>query len=176
MPATAPRCPCCNLQHNETGPKGLCWTCSYHQSPEIEQTAKRHREHEEMLRKRLEAAREWAATADAERKAFGDKMHWAYKSRDRTIAVLRKISDMHELRSDLSCKCGLKKNCRVAQALDDRGVQALIRNVDNFEDDQRRREQLMREVQRDPYAWEDYMRGASPEEALGWRPREDDTA
>jgi hypothetical protein len=171
---TAPRCTCCGLQQKWVG-AGLCSTCTYHQSEEVNQTAKRHREHEEMLRERLMAASEWARKAEEERKQFGQKMHWALKSRDRTIKVLREINDMHELRSDLSCTCGKPKGCKVAELLDDRGIQQLIRKVDDYEAEQQRKEQIWREIQRDPYAWEDYLRGADIEEAMGRR-RDDYTA
>ncbi len=158
------------LQHKWVG-GGLCSICTYHQSQEINQTAKRHREHEEMLRERLAAASEWARSAEVERNQFGEKMHWALKSRDRMIKVLRQINDMHELRSDLSCKCGKHKGCKIAELLDDRGIQQLIRRVDEFEADQHRKEQMWREIQRDPYAWEYYLRGCGIEEA--WEQRRD---
>lgn len=124
------RCDCCLLLFDRAYNDGHCTTCKYHQSSEINQTAKRHREHEEMLRERLEAASKWASKADAERREFGEKMHWALKSRDRSIRVLRQVSDLHELRSDGSCKCGVKNTCKIASILDDRGVQMLISRVD----------------------------------------------
>lgn len=154
---------------------GLCSICTYHQSDEIHQTAKRHREHEVMLRERLAAASEWAATADGERKKFGEKMHCALKSRDRTINVLRQTSDLHELRSDLGCKCGKPKDCKIAELLDDRGIQQLIHRVDEHKDEQKLKEQMWRDIQRDPYAWEDYLRGLGIEEARASR-RDADTA
>ena len=165
MTATGVRCPCCGLLHVTCGATGFCSICSYHQSPEIHQTAKRHREHEEMLRKRLKAASEWASAADEERKNFGQKMHWALKSRDRTIKVLRQINDMHELRSDGSCKCRIPRGCKIAVLLDDRGIQQLIRRVDDYEADQQAKERMWREIQRDPYAWEDFLRGSGADEA-----------
>ena len=164
MTETAIRCTCCGLLQKWVG-NGLCSICTYHQNDEIHQTAKRHREHEVMLRERLAAASEWAATADGERKKFGEKMHLALKSRDRTIKVLRQVSDMHELRSDLSCKCGKPKGCKIADLLDDKGIQQLILRVDESEAEQKRKEQMWREIQRDPYAWEDYLRGSGIEES-----------
>lgn len=168
------RCDCCALLHMHVG-CGLCSTCTYHQSREINQTVKRHREHEAMLRERLKAASDWAFNADVERKEFGQKMHWALKSRDRTIQVLRKINDMHELRPDGSCKCRLPKGCKIGALLNDRGIQTLIRRVDDYEADQQRKEQLWCEIQNDPPAWEDYLRGAGLEDAMQRR-RDTDTA
>ena len=161
MTDTGIRCTCCGLLQKHVG-GGLCSVCTYHQSAEINQTAKRHREHEEMLRERLTAASKWAADADAERKEFGQKVHWALRSRDRTIAVLRKINDLHELRSDATCKCKTPK-CKIAELLDDRGIQHLIRKVDDYEAEQRERERVWREAMRngdDPYAIEDLLRGS----------------
>lgn len=170
------RCKCCRLRYPEpirytvVNGDGLCVTCKVHQSSEINQTVKRHSEHEAMLYPRLEAATKAAAEADAERKQFGQKMHWALRSRDHTIEVLRKISDLHELYLDGSCKCGQRKGCKVGALLDDRSVQTLIRRVDEYEAQQRRRQQIAREIDRDPYAsWDDYVR----EEASERRPDAD---
>ena len=174
MAETAVRCTCCGLLQKWVG-NGLCSICTYHQSKESNQTVKRHREHEKMLRERLAAASEWAQKADEEHKQFGQRMHWAFKSRDRTIQVLRQINDMQELRSNLSCKCGKPMDCKIAELLDDRGIQQLIRRVDEYEAEQQRKEQIWREIQRDPYAWEGYLRGSGIEEA--WEHRRDaDTA
>ena len=173
MTDTARRCSCCGLLQKWVG-DSLCSTCTYHQSAEINQTAKRHREHEEMLRERLNAASEWAESADAERKTFGEKMRWALRSRDRTIKVLRQINDRHELRSDATCKCK-KPKCKIAELLDDRGIQQLIRKVDVFEAEQQRKEQMWREMQRDPYAWEDFLRGSGVNQPRE-RGRDADTA
>jgi hypothetical protein len=161
MADTGIRCRCCGLLQKWVG-NGLCNGCTYHQSREIHQEAKRHREHEEMLRERLTAATKWASDADAERKAFGEKMHWALRSRDRTIAILRKINDMHELHVDGSCKCGKVKHCRIGELLDDRGVQQLIRRVDEHEAEQQERERVWREIQAsgDPDEWEGLIRGS----------------
>lgn len=159
MTDTGCRCTCCDLLHKAVG-GGLCSICAYHQSSEINQTAKRHREHETLLRERFAAASEWARDADAERKEFGQKMHWALKSRDRTISVLRKINDMHELRSDGSCKCRTPKGCKIAELLDDRRLQQLIRRVDDHEAEQREGERFYQEAMRsgDPDAIEDLLR------------------
>lgn len=159
MTSTAARCSCCGLLQPWVGGKGLCSVCSYHQSNEINQTVKRHQEHEVMLRERLTAASEWAANADAERKEFGQKMHWALKSRDWSIRVLRQINDMHELRSNGSCKCKKPKACKIAELLDDRGLQELIRRVDEHEAKQRERERAYRELMAtgDPYELKEWL-------------------
>ena len=101
-----------------------------------------------MLRERLAAATESASYAGEHRKQFGEKMHSALRSRDRTIHVLRQINDMHELRSDGICKCGKPKGCKIGALLNDRGVQQLIRRVDEHEAEQRDRERHHREVMR----------------------------
>lgn len=168
MSTTAYRCTCCNLRQNQVGDDGFCPICRYHQSREIHQTVKRHQEHEEMLRQRLASASEWAERADDERKKFGQRMHWAWKSRARSIKVLRQISDLHELRSDGSCKCHLPKGCRIATLLDDRGIQLLIRRVDDYEAELQHRERLWREMQTtgDWNAWEDFMREAGADQSM----------
>lgn len=164
MATTGYRCTCCRLiQTVASASPGLCTTCRYHQSLEINQTVKRYSEHEDMLRERFQAASKHAEEATVDRKAFGEKMHWAIRSRDRTIWILRQISDMHELRPDGRCKCGDAKSCKVAHLLDDRGIQQLIRRVDDHEAEMKRKEQIYREMEAsgDPSRWEEFLRDAA---------------
>ena len=161
------RCRCCGLLQEWVGDT-LCNVCAYHQSDEINHTAKRHREHEEMLREQLVAVSEWAAKADSQRKTFGQKMRWALESRDRTIKVLRQISDLHERRADGSCTCGKPNSCTIAELLDVRGIQQVIRRVDRYEAEQQAKEQRRREIQMiaDPDEWDELIHssGAFPEQ------------
>ena len=87
-------------------------------------------------------------TGRRQRKEFGQKMHWALRSCDRTIQVLRRINDMHELRSDGSCKCKQPKGCKIAELLNDRGLQELIRRVDDYEDRERERQRIIEDLLR----------------------------
>lgn len=140
------RCRCCELRHNSLDGRALCTICRYHQSKEIQQTAKRHSDHVDMLRVRLTAASEWAEKAGTERDEAREKMQFAYKSRDRTISVLRQVNDMHELRPDGSCKCRMQKGCKIGKLLDDRGIRQLIQRVDEYEDNMRQRQRMWEEL------------------------------
>jgi hypothetical protein len=155
------RCRWCGLLQPWVG-EDLCNVCRHHQGAEIDHTAKRHQEHEEMLRERLAAVTAWGAKADSERNAFGRRMHRALESRDRTVQVLRQISDLHELRADGGCSCRISENCPIAVLLDDRGIQQLIRRVDRYETDQQAKEQLWREMRAaaDPDEWDELIRGS----------------
>lgn len=73
-------------------------------------------------------------------------MQFAYRSRDRTISVLRQINDMHELRPDGSCKCRMPKGCKIGALLDDGGIRQLIQRVDEYEDSMRQRQRRWEEL------------------------------
>ena len=160
LPTTGVRCACCGL----VWPRPGCAVCPYHRSAEINQTVKRHREHEEMLRARLDKATEWAAEKSAEAKEAKQKMHWAYKSRDRAIQVLAKVGNGHQLRIDGACSCGRPKNCREADLVNQPGVQQLIHRVDEYEAQRREGERVYREImaQGDPDHREDMVRRTEP--------------
>jgi hypothetical protein len=135
-------CSCCGLKQNfrdhqslEASPRsGVCGVCYAHRSPSVEQRLKKAQEHEAMLRERFEKSSAWAAKAEAEVKEARQRVAIAYKSRDRAIRILRDLNDLHILRPNGACSCGVKRNCKSAAKLYDRWTQNLIQRVDEQEE------------------------------------------
>ncbi len=86
-----------------------------------------------MLRERFEKSSAWAAAAQVEVNEARQRVAIAYKSRDRAIRILRDLNDLHTLRPNGVCSCGVKRNCKSAAKLYDRWTQNLIQRVDEQE-------------------------------------------
>ena len=158
--ATAVTCTCCLLKYEvlSKGPsldvRGHCSVCKQHQSRELQQSLKRHQEHEEMLRERLERYSRFAGERQAEARSAKDKMHYAYRSRDKVVGYLRQIVDAHSLRANGECTCKAR-NCRVGRILDDELPRRLIENVDRVQGDMKAREETFREMERERYDYDE---------------------
>ena len=140
------RCECCGLpflaadrgdMYSVTGDSSprrparmLCGTCRYHQGDAPEQQLKRYREHEPELRKALKAAADYAERTQRDVRVSREKVSAALDSRDRAIEKLQAANDLHELRPNGACSCGVKSNCRTAAVLYDRWLQGMISRAD----------------------------------------------
>jgi hypothetical protein len=141
------RCTCCDLRYPQPlrgaalDKRGHCSVCRFHQSGEIHQKAKRHEEHEVMLRTRLETADGWARDVATENAELKQQRHFAYRTRDKAARLLAQIANVHNLRPNGYCICKAK-GCRVAKILDDHLARKLITDVDSVQEHLRWRDRL----------------------------------
>ena len=134
---TAP-CECCELQHlftdhqdGESRPtERVCSTCSVHRGDSDSQVLLRSQHHEVIYRERFLAASAGAKTAEARRDDYHDRLDHAIWGRDRAIALLQQLDDLHVARSDGSCACGVELNCSSAALLSAGWAESLTRRVD----------------------------------------------
>lgn len=140
----AATCTCCGLKflaadrsdmYSVTGDIGTgsrkapalhCQDCRYHQGSAPEQELKRHQDHEPKLRHALEAAAAYAVKAEKQVAESRERVSSALHSRDRAIAKLSQVQDLHTLKPDGACTCGIKKDCRTAAALYERWLQSQL--------------------------------------------------
>lgn len=105
----------------------LCPDCRYHQGQAPEQRLKRLEDHEPKILKAKEAAADWAEKTERQVREYKERVFSALQSRDRAIDVLAKVQDIHTMKPDGACTCGIKKDCRTAQVLYGRWTQDMIR-------------------------------------------------
>lgn len=138
------RCKCCDLVQRVREPDDLdavvelCPACFEHRGSNNEMQIRRHSEHADMLRGRLAAASQWAERAEAERDDVRDRMRQAYSSRERAVRYLQRINNMHSMRGDGSCSCGVRRNCRVAALIYEKWPQSMIAKLDRIDEERER--------------------------------------
>ncbi len=111
-----------------------------------------------MLRERLAAAREAADEAYKERTVYKEKMHAAYGSRENGVRYLRKVNNLHILKPDGRCSCGMRRGCRTAEVIYTHWVQSMIQKLDEI-DKQREAELTAADFEEDwtLTLWDRYM-------------------
>lgn len=138
------RCECCGLpfkaadrgdMYNVTDdvspgfrkPQAMhCQECRYHQGDSDGQRLKKLEAHESELRRAKDAAADWAKKAEREVSDLRRRVGSALQSRDQAIDILAKVQDIHTMKPDGACTCGIKKDCRTAQAIYGRWTQEMI--------------------------------------------------
>jgi len=108
----------------------LCGVCRYHQGGETEQLLEKHRDHEARLREALEVADQYARKTQSQVDNSRERVASALSSRDRAIAKLQAVNDLHVVGPSGACSCGVKRNCRTAEVLYDRWLQGMIGRAD----------------------------------------------
>lgn len=130
-------CECCRLRQQVRGSVGderrvdRCAKCFEHRGADDEMTERRRSEHDAMLRERLGRAEELTQSAYFERDRARQRMLAAFHSRDSAFSILQTVNDLHELRRDGSCSCGVKRDCKTAAVVYRSWVQAMIRRLDD---------------------------------------------
>ena len=107
----------------------LCTECLYHQGQDVEQQLKRYKDHEPKLLEARDAAAAYAVRAEKRVAESREKVASALRTREHVLAKLREVEDIHTMRPDGTCTCGIKMNCRTANVLFDRRLQPLLRRV-----------------------------------------------
>jgi hypothetical protein len=136
-------CDCCTLKfpamdradmYNVTGENAprnlkrlLCTECLYHQGESTEQQLKRYKDHEPKLLEARDAAAAWAEKAERKIADSREQVASALRSRELALQMLREVQDIHTMRPDGGCTCGIKKDCRTANVLFNRRIQPLLR-------------------------------------------------
>ncbi len=167
-------CDCCGMQQLFTdntdylhpGSGRVCSRCRLHRGEAEWQQLRRALQHEEWLRERLAEARAAAQKAEEERDDYRERMLAALRSRDKGVRLLQRLNDLHALRPNGNCACGVKRGCGSGELLQQRWAQQMIGRVD-AEDDRRQRMQELG-IFDDADAW---VTDALPEQ-----PRRSDTA
>jgi hypothetical protein len=78
-------------------------------SKETHQSFKRATEHEAKLRERLGRYIKFAEQREHENQDLKQKNYFAYRTRDKAVEILRKITDVHTMRPNGECTCKLKQ-------------------------------------------------------------------
>lgn len=172
-------CECCGVPQRATFIPGepdptRCAICWEHRG--VNQVQDRALAHEVILRRRLEAARAWADDQCAERDHYREKMHHAYRARERALRLVARVRNLHSLNGRGACSCGLKRGCRVAELLQEPWVSRQLAIIERI-DAQRDAELGLGTPQRSEWlvgTWDDLDRsgpvrgaGSSPSERAG---------
>lgn len=118
-------CGCCGLHRRVRDNDGdeqptICRLCTEHRGVNLSE--RRATEHEALLREYLTAATESADKAYRARDNYQERMRSAYGSRERSLRILARVSNLHTLKGNGSCTCGIPRGCRVAEVMQDRWV------------------------------------------------------
>lgn len=97
----------------------LCDECRPHQGSSVEHQLRKHKAHEQKLTESLYAADKYARDAQQKIKDARQQTAAALKSRERMAQALKTVQDLHTLRPNGSCTCGVTKTCRTADVIAD---------------------------------------------------------
>lgn len=152
-------CPCCNLQqpvhvnHLEVSDQ-VCSHCIGHQGPSPDSALRRAEKHVTLLQERLESARVAADEAYKARDDYKSKMHHAYNSREKAIRYLQRVNDLHALRPNGACSCGLRNACRTAAVIYENWSQNMIGKLEDIDAERQPQEAAVAPWDDDPlYDW-----------------------
>ncbi len=157
-------CECCQLpqrlawaasDENGRAPVDQCEVCRGHQGETLGARAQRAEEHLPMHHEREAAAR--AAAED-----YKERMHAAFRSREHSVRLLRRLRDLHEPHGQ-GCSCGIKRDCKSLDLVEASWVREQVAQLNRREAEDR---------VADPY-WDDeheiaqYSNPRSFEDAVG---------
>jgi hypothetical protein len=142
-------CPCCDLEqavhiNRFQLPDRFCRVCMNHQGDDPVRVLRRAENHEALLRARLNAAATAADTAYAARDEYKAKMYHAYNSREKAVRYLARVNDLHTLRPNGTCSCGMKPRCRTAAVIYENWSQNMIIKLEDVEKERQRQELAVR--------------------------------